>query len=246
MRMALGTWVAIEARGPVTAIEAAFSAIAEVEALLHPDRAGSDLARLREAGLHERTAISPSTYRVLDFARRVFSLSRGVFDPCLPSRPGRLSDLELACLPGESGAWARCRVPLALDCGGIAKGYAVDRAVEALERAGCESGLVNAGGDLRVFGGVPQTILVRRADGRCAALELARGAIAASDRDGDAAPEGHRGYYRRDGRGCAARRFAAVHAPDAMTADALTKCVLLCEPTRAREIVAALGGRILG
>src|SRR5262249_34530102 len=36
--------------------------------------------------------------------------------------------------------------------GGIAKGFAVDRAVEALRRAEIGSGLVNAGGDLRSFG----------------------------------------------------------------------------------------------
>lgn len=36
--------------------------------------------------------------------------------------------------------------------GGIAKGYAIDLAVDKLKEAGVESGLVNAGGDLRGFG----------------------------------------------------------------------------------------------
>jgi Membrane-associated lipoprotein involved in thiamine biosynthesis len=41
--------------------------------------------------------------------------------------------------------------PATGDCqSGIAKGFAVDRAVKALRRAGVSS--VNAGGDLRVFG----------------------------------------------------------------------------------------------
>jgi thiamine biosynthesis lipoprotein len=39
-----------------------------------------------------------------------------------------------------------------IDLGGIAKGFAVDRAVEALLGHGIAEGLVNAGGDLRVFG----------------------------------------------------------------------------------------------
>jgi thiamine biosynthesis lipoprotein len=39
-----------------------------------------------------------------------------------------------------------------IDLGGIAKGFAVDRAVEALLGQGIAEGLVNAGGDLRVFG----------------------------------------------------------------------------------------------
>lgn len=39
-----------------------------------------------------------------------------------------------------------------LDLGGVAKGYAVDRAIEVLRRAGVEGGLVEAGGDIRFFG----------------------------------------------------------------------------------------------
>jgi len=42
--------------------------------------------------------------------------------------------------------------PVHIDLGGIAKGYAVDRALMALRTAGCRGALVNAGGDLAVFG----------------------------------------------------------------------------------------------
>jgi thiamine biosynthesis lipoprotein len=41
---------------------------------------------------------------------------------------------------------------MSLDLGGIAKGYGVDRAVEALQSEGIASGIVNAGGDMRIFG----------------------------------------------------------------------------------------------
>ena len=41
---------------------------------------------------------------------------------------------------------------MCLDLGGIAKGFAVDKAVESLMADGIKSGCVNAGGDLRVFG----------------------------------------------------------------------------------------------
>ena len=44
-----------------------------------------------------------------------------------------------------------CR-DLIVDLGGIAKGFAVDCAVEALKDNGVEAGIVNAGGDLRTFG----------------------------------------------------------------------------------------------
>ena len=53
----------------------------------------------------------------------------------------------------------------AIELGGIAKGYAVDRAVEVLQQQGMTAGMVWAGGDLRVFGrkpdGKPWRIAVR-------------------------------------------------------------------------------------
>lgn len=39
-----------------------------------------------------------------------------------------------------------------IDLGGIAKGYAVDCAVEVLKKNGIKTGMVNAGGDIRCFG----------------------------------------------------------------------------------------------
>jgi len=44
------------------------------------------------------------------------------------------------------------RKGMKLDVGGIGKGFAVDKAVEALQQVGAGSGLVRAGGDLRGFG----------------------------------------------------------------------------------------------
>lgn len=42
-----------------------------------------------------------------------------------------------------------------VDLGGSAKGYAIDRAVELLQNAGVEAGLVEAGGDIRFWGHKP-------------------------------------------------------------------------------------------
>jgi thiamine biosynthesis lipoprotein len=55
-----------------------------------------------------------------------------------------------------------------LDFGGIAKGYAVDLAVERLRQLGIGSAIVNAGGDLRAFGrhgDRPWRVAVRRPGG---------------------------------------------------------------------------------
>jgi len=66
-----------------------------------------------------------------------------------------------------------------LDLGGIAKGYATDKAIETLKAKGITSALVNAGGDVRVIGnkpdGKPWRIGIqnpREADGISAKLAL--------------------------------------------------------------------------
>ena len=66
-----------------------------------------------------------------------------------------------------------------LDLGGIAKGYAVDRAVAILAQAGAS--LVDAGGDIAVTGR-PWPIGVETADGTLT-LEVSEGALATSGRD---------------------------------------------------------------
>ena len=73
-----------------------------------------------------------------------------------------------------------------LDLGGIAKGYAVDRAAAALRDWGIGSALVNAGGDLYAIGtnadGEPWRIGVRdpNGDGVIATLDVEDRAIATS------------------------------------------------------------------
>jgi FAD:protein FMN transferase len=251
LRVAMGTWVTIEARAPAeplaaAAIEAAYGAIAEVEWRLHPRREGSELARINSAAPQTPVPIADSTWRVLQLAHAVHALSDGAFDPCLPSHPGRLSDLALSA-PETKSREALCRVPLALDLGGIAKGYAIDRATEALRAAGCASGLVNAGGDLRVYGG-SEDILLRYADGACLPVRLKNAALAVSDLDLDARqrPAEHQGYYRRSGSVSPRRRYAAVVAASAAVADALTKCVLLADARCATRTLRAFHARRVG
>jgi thiamine biosynthesis lipoprotein len=251
LRVAMGTWVTIEAAAPteplaVAAIEAAYRAIADVEYRMHPRRAGSELAEINSATPQTRLPIADSTWRVLELAQRVHALCDGAFDPCLPSHPGRLSDLALSA-PEIKSRSAVCRVPLALDLGGIAKGYAIDRAIEALRAAGCVSGLVNAGGDLRVYG-QSEGVLLRRADGTCAPLTLTNAALAVTDLDVNARqrPAEHQGYYRRCAAASPRSRYAAVVAASAGVADALTKCVLFADAHCTGRALRALDARRVG
>jgi thiamine biosynthesis lipoprotein len=244
----MGAWAALEAfaetpEATLAAVEAAYLEIARIERQLHPNRQGSELQSIHTAPLHTPVPIGAATWELLQLAQSVYALSEGIFDPCLPYLPGRLSDLVLSGA-GAKPHWALCRVPLALDLGGIAKGYAIDRAIEALRLAGCASGVVNVGGDLRIFGR-SDTVLLRYSTGNCVPLTLKDEALAVSDLDAHAQrrPPEHQGYYRRSGKVRTARRYAAVVAARAAIADALTKCVLLAGERLATRTLRALGAR---
>lgn len=128
-RPLLGTFVEITAWGGADdAISRAFAVIAALEKQLSFHDPESELSRLNR---NEPFTAGTDLRRVLAMALRIARLSHGAFDPTA----------------GSPNASSR-----RIDLGGIAKGYCVDRAVAELRRAGVESGLVNAGGDLRAFG----------------------------------------------------------------------------------------------
>lgn len=177
-RPLLGTFVEISVpQDAAPALDAGFAAIARVHERMSFHEETSDLARLRRAKPGTTVEVAPETAEVLRLALDLHCQSGGLFDvtigkelsqggflPRLPrSRFTRFSgdsrDIEII---GERQV--RCWRPLLIDLGGIAKGYAVDQAVEALRASGAQQGLVNAGGDLRMFGSRTWDIAFRDAD----------------------------------------------------------------------------------
>jgi len=243
LRPALGTLVCIEARAATEvlaerAVTAGYGAIGAVERRLHPTRPGSDLARLNRAGPGRRLPVHPTTVAILQLCRELYRESSGRFEPALPGRGSVMHWLPA----GPAAVIVRRRA--CIDLGGIAKGYAVDLAVEAMRHAGATSGLVNAGGDLRVFGPGASPIWLRKSSGAAHELLLQDCALAASDPAAPDSPPEHRGYYagRKHGAG---RRFAAVAvlAPSAAVADALTKVLMQAAPARAAAMLARYHAR---
>ena len=163
-RPLLGTFVEIDCdRG--SAIERGFAAIERVQRLMSVHEPDSELSRINRFAHLGPIEISPDTGAVLARALDWSRISGGAFDVVragaralamggLPlhadqPQPDPAADWRDVALDHGSVSLSR---PGCIDLGGIAKGYAVDRAVEALQRAGARSGLVNAGGDLRGFG----------------------------------------------------------------------------------------------
>jgi thiamine biosynthesis lipoprotein len=264
-RPLLGTLVEIAAAGApaAAAVDAAFAAVLEVHRLMSFHEAGSDVSRINMARAGEEIFVSPHTHRVLRFARRVSEACGGVFDvtvadvlvrhgflPALPAedvRPREATWRDLEVLAGNRVWWRR---PGRIDLGGIGKGYAVDVAIETLQSHGVPSGLVNAGGDLRMFG-EPQPVHVRlpEAHGMLAPLglfsdcALATSAAYFSSVDSDGGPL--EPLVDRERRICGAMQSSAtVVAAECMTADALTKVVRLA-PHLAPKVLDSFDARAI-
>ncbi len=241
----MGTLVAVEARSPCIetaerAVNAAFAVINYVEWLLHPTRRGSDLALLNRLAPGARRRVHPWTAAVLRLSRELCARSDGLFEPALPGQ-GSVMNWELI---GLRSVYVRRRA--VVDLGGIAKGYAIDLAITALQRTGAHAGLVNAGGDLRVYGSNDWRISVRAQTGALQELPLRDLALAASADCGDSMPREHRGYYRRgEAAHRAPPRAATVIAPSAALADALTKVQMFAAPARAAALLARYRARAL-
>jgi thiamine biosynthesis lipoprotein len=243
MRIALGTFVAVEAEAPTReqterGIFRAFAAIAQVDRLMHPFRDGSDLAMLGRQPPGVSLEIHPWTWEVLDLSRRLAEWSKGTFDPCLGSAPGRMSDIDLTCRNQVIA-----HAPVHIDLGGIAKGFAIDRAIDAVRSAGCEGALVNAGGDIAAFGHRIHPVVRITPDGEGCLIELTDAAVATSDTGQLNRPTEHRGYYHGADRRRRVTGSVTVMARSAAVADALTKCALAGEPERA--MLEAFGAKVL-
>ena len=164
---------------------------------MSPERSGSDLERLSRARCGVAVPVHEHTWRVLAFAQRLNRLSEGIFDPCLPEKPGTVQDLELTWKHAPA---VTCQAPLEAGLGRCRQGLRRRPCRQArCARPAATRASVNAGGDVRVVGTQAQTILLRGPRGALQALALSDGAVAVSDQDASRPPPGHRGYYARTG-----------------------------------------------
>jgi thiamine biosynthesis lipoprotein len=174
VRMMMGTTVEILARHPdpdrlEPAVTAAFAELDRIEQLLSSYLPDSELSRLAQS--RQPMTVSAETAEVLALGLEISAASSGAFDIGL----GRLKQLwgldgdnprvpspeEIAAARHGLGPDAlrlqgrqaiRQSADALFDLGGIAKGYAVDRAVAVLKEQGITSAAVNAGGDMYLLG----------------------------------------------------------------------------------------------
>jgi thiamine biosynthesis lipoprotein len=152
---------------------------------------------------------------------------------------GSASDIAIE----RGGARLLRNVKITLD--GIAKGYAVDRAVRVLRRAGAPAGWVNAGGDLRVFGALTLPVHRREADGTLTPLGGLREAAIASSAVHVGAEGRFPGTILSAGDGRPTPGVWSVLARQAWRADALTKVAALAPEASRQSALSRLGGRLV-
>lgn len=228
-RPLLGTLVDVQAEGPdaEVAVVAAFEEIAAVHALLSFHAYDSELQAINRATPGTRLTADHRTLAVLRLAAALHDASARAFD----------------CRVGTAQALADARFPVAfagdivikqtdasMDLGGIAKGYAVDRAIEVMRVHAIERAVVNAGGDLRHHGVRPMVVQVRaprNAASIATTVTLDNAALASSTAGGlGARVDGASRIRDADRIDLPALAGATVQAPTCMLADALTKVVL--------------------
>ena len=238
-------------------LRSAHQAIEAVNAAMSDYRPDSDLSRLNAAEKGRTVQLAEPLMRVLLVARRHTDLTGNTFDPT--GRPlfrlwkdagktdRRPSDAEIAAAKALTG-WEKLTLDekaltavksidgLQIDLGAIAKGYAVDQAIERLAQAGMAGGMVEVGGEVRVFGpspsggkwvlGIQHPFRPTNEAGEpvlCGKVTLGEGALATSgDYQRSTEIQGETFSHiidLRTGQPVAAVPSVTVIAPDCMTAD---------------------------
>ena len=157
-------------------LDAAFAAVAEIDALMSLYKPDSELSALNANAGNGAMAVNSHTFAVLDAAQHYAALTNGAVDITVEPlvRLWGFFDVENAAVPSQQridaakkrtgmGRLALNRqsrsvalnTDTRVDLGGIAKGYGVDRALAVLRARDVPAALVNLGGTIGVLGRHP-------------------------------------------------------------------------------------------
>jgi thiamine biosynthesis lipoprotein len=175
-REIMGTAISVElwhedAGAAREAIEAVMAEMRRIDESMSPWIETSELAKINREGSLHPVAISDEMMRLLQQSLRYSQLTDGAFDISFAS-VGYLYDYRKHQQPTQQQIDAHIdavdyraieldterrtvhfRKPdMRIDLGGIAKGYAVDRGADILEKRGITNAIVTAGGDSHILG----------------------------------------------------------------------------------------------
>lgn len=256
-----------------SAFDAAIKEIERIENEMSEWREGTPVSNINKNAGKEAVVVPEELFKVISAARKVSELSSGAFDiswACMRSLwkfgkgeervpfdgeiKQRLSlvnykNIEL----NEKNKTVFLRKEgMSIGLGAIAKGYAVDMAMQAMVNLGVKNAIVKAGGDMRVQGakdGKPWDIGIKHPRDKkklLGKLNLSNISISTS---GD-----YERYFIKDGvlyhhimnpktgypaTGC---QSVTILAPDTMTSDALSTAVFVLGPEEGMKLIKSLHG----
>lgn len=263
-RSMMGTIVEIKVisnRYPAKAFNSAFSVIYKIDSLGYFGGTG-DVAKLNKKG---KNVVSKEIINIIQESKRISEITDGAFDITIrPLMEAWKEFRETDKLPEQSDIDKLLKLVnyknviikdsvvefaiqgMKVDLSGIAKGYAVDLAVSDLKSSDIKTGLVNAGGDIKVFGNKIWNIGIKnpRGDSVLKTLELKDCAVVTSgDYERYFTINGRRYCHIIDPRtgfpadGCMS---VTIIADDCMFADALATGVFVLGRERGEAILNSL------
>lgn len=155
------------------AMDKAFAEIDRLDKLLNFFSEKSELSAINKNAGISPVPVSPDTLDLIEKALQVSERTNGAFDATIgpvvslwdfPNNPVnpppaasikeklKLVNYKWVVLDKTKSTVFLKEKGMLLDLGGIAKGYAADKAVEALKAQGIKSGLVSVAGDIKAFG----------------------------------------------------------------------------------------------
>ncbi len=198
---------------PTNAIDKAFSVMEKIDSLAYVEGTG-DIGRINRG---EGVILSDEVIEIIKQGIRIGNITNGAFDITIRPLVKLWKGFKKEYIPteeeikkvlplvnyknikietGSTGFQPVVKFKrdnMQIDLSGIAKGYAADKAVEVLKKEGIKKGLVNAGGDIRVFGDRVFNIGIKdpRKTGVIKTIKLKNQAVASS---GD-----YEKYFIKDG-----------------------------------------------
>ncbi|AKU97203.1 Thiamin biosynthesis lipoprotein ApbE [Labilithrix luteola] len=282
--MAMGTHLAfaafttekVSAAKTREAFDAAIAEIRRVEALMTTWKPDSEISRINAAAGKSAVAVGDETFGIVKESVHASEISEGTFDitfhtlhglwkfdedldPHPPAAKDVAARLPFVGYKNIKLDEAKKTVMLAkertqIGLGGIAKGYAVDRAVKVLEQAGLTSFFVQAGGDLFARGkkadGTDWQAGIRDPRGPegsyFAKLPLADHAFSTAGDYERSYVIGNKRYHHiidpRTGQPATACRSVTIWAESALVADEIDDAVFILGPEKGMKLVESLDG----
>ena len=270
----MGTRVSLELWHPESSVAddcsvKAFAEMRRIEALMSTYQPSSEISLINDNAAISAVEISDEMAQIVEQSLYFSEISNGAFDITYAS-VGYAYDYRNSQQPSDESIADKLAAidyrhieiidnrirfrqhGVRIDLGGIAKGYAVDRAIEIVEGCGISQAMISAGGDSRIIGdrgGRPWMLGIkhpRKPEGIALRLPLSESAISTSgDYERFFIEDGNRVHHiinPETGRSANKSWSATVIGPRAIATDALSTTIFILGAIKGLALIESLDG----